>query len=100
MRWHKAQLFRIMDQVCDHPAGNVIRFGILFCNPDLTIPDTLTSHHRLSCNYFSMYWVLNKCIKDMMVESGTMSIFGTISNHVEMTTKQKSWKSNALEGFN
>ena len=89
-----------MDLGGDHPARNVIRFGELFCTPDLTIPDTLTSHHRPPRNYFPMYRVLNKYIKDLMGESSTRSIFGTISNHVGMTTKQKIWKSNAWEGFN
>ena len=100
VEWQKAQLHRIVDLVRDHPARNVIRFRELFCTPDLTIPDTLTSHHRPPCNYFPIYRVLNEYIKDMMGESGTRSIFRTISNHVGMTTKQKSWKSNAWEGFN
>ena len=55
---------------------------------------------RLSCNYFPLYHVLNKCIKDMMIESGTRSIFGAISTPCGNDNKAETWKSNAWEGFN
>ena len=85
--WHKAMLSRIIDLVKSHPAGNVVRFGEMWCTPDLTSPDTLTTFHKPTCNYFPMYRVLNKYIKDLMVGSGTRSIFGSIS----MKNSQKNW---------
>ena len=88
-----------MDLMRNHPVSKVIRFRMLFCTPDLNTPDTLMSHVRLTRNYFPLYRVLNKCIKDIMIQSGTRSIFGAISTHVGMTTKQKNWKSDAWEDF-
>ena len=97
--WHKAMLSRIVDLVKFHPSGNMVRFGEMWCTPDLTIPDTLTSSHKPNRNYFPMYRVLNKYIKDMMGGSGTRSIFGSISNHVGMTNSQKNWISDTWEGY-
>ena len=92
-------LSRIIDLVKSHPAGNVVRFGEMWCTPDLTSPDTLTTFHKPTCNYFPMYRVLNKHIKYLMIGSGSRSIFGAISNHVGMTGSQKNWISDAWEGY-
>ena len=50
--WHKAMLSRIVDLVRSHLTGNMVRFGEMWCTPDLTIPDTLMSFHKPSHNYF------------------------------------------------
>ena len=89
-----------MDLVQTHPAGNVIRFGMLFLTPNLSIPDTFKSSVKLARDYFPLIWSINKFIKYLMVKSCSRSIFGSVTKHVGMTTKNKNWKCEAWEGFN
>ena len=88
-RWHKAKLLEIMDLVQNNPAGNVICFEMLFFTPDLTIPNTLRSHVRLNRNYLPLFQSLNKCIKDIMIQPCSRSIFGSVNKHVALHVKIK-----------
>ena len=97
--WQKAMLSQLVDLVKTHPSGNVIRFGEMWCTPDLTSPDSLTSFHKPFRNFFPMYKVINTHIKNLMKGSGSRSIYGAISNHVGMTGSQKNWISDAWEGY-
>ena len=98
--WHKACIFELMDLVQTHPAGNVIRFGMLFLQPNLCIPDTFKAPAKLAKDYFPLIRGVNKCIRDLMVRSCSRSIFGSDNKYVGMTTKGRNWKCEAWEGFN
>ena len=92
-------LSHLVDRVKAHPAGNVIRFGEMWCTPDLTSPDTLTSFHKPARNLFPLYRMLNSHIIKLMKGSGSRSPYGTLSTHVGMTGSQKNWIADAWEGY-
>ena len=98
--WHKARIFELMDLVQSHLAGNVIRFGMLFLQPNLCIPDNFKAPAKLAKDYFPLIRGVNKCIRDLMVRSCSRSIFGSANKHVGMTTKCRNWKCEAWKGFN
>ena len=65
--WHKAMLSQLVDLVRTHPSGNVIRFGEMWCTPDLTSPDSLTTFHKPHRNLYPLYKMLNSHIRKMMM---------------------------------
>ena len=92
-------LSQLVDLVKAHPSGNVIRFGEMWCTPDLTSPESLTTFHKPYRNLYPLYKMLNSHISKLMRGSGSRSIYGAISNHVGMTGSQKNWISDAWEGY-
>ena len=82
-----------------HPAGNVIRFGLLFYTPDLVKPRQLTANLKLRQNFLPLFEKLNNFIKEKMTKSCSRTVFGSFKKHVGMTSKLKNWKSEAWEGF-
>ena len=61
--WHKDALSHLFDRVKAHHAGNVIRYGFMWCTPALTCPDTLTSYHKPARNLYPLYKILNSHIE-------------------------------------
>ena len=89
---------RLVDLVKSHPSGNMVRFGEMWCTPDMTSPDSLTMFHKPTRIYIPMYKMINKHMKDLVIGSGSRFIFGAISNHVGIMGSQKNWISDAWEG--
>ena len=92
-------LSQLVDLVKAHPSGNVIRFGEMWCTPDLTSPDSLTTFHKPLRNLYPLYKMLNSHIIKLMRGFGSRSPYGAISNYVGMTGSQKNWISDAWEGY-
>ena len=94
--WHKEKILELMKIVERHPAGNVIRFGLLFYTPDLVKPRQLTANLNLRHNFLPLFEKVNNFIKEKMTKSCSRTVFGSFKKHVGMTSKLKS---EAWEGF-
>ena len=97
--WHKEMLIELMKIVERHPAGNVIRFGLLFYTPDLVKLRQMTANLKLRQNFFSLFEKINNFIKEKMSKFCSRTIFGSFKKHMGITSKLKNWKSEAWEGF-
>ena len=49
--WHKEKILELMTLVERHPAGNVIRFGLLFFTPDLVKAKTVNCKHKVEAKF-------------------------------------------------
>lgn len=84
-RWHKENILEIMTLVQNHPAGNIIHFGMLYYTPNLVIPRSLIANIRLRCNNLPLFDSINRFIKDKLIHSCSRTIFGSVNKHVWMT---------------
>ena len=75
--WHKKKILELIQIVDRHPAGNVIRFGLLFYTPDLVKPRQITANLNLRHNFLSLFEKINKFTKDKMTKSGSRTVFGS-----------------------
>ena len=98
--WHKAKILELVDLLHSHQSGSVIRFGLLFMNPSLCIPDTFNTRLKLPRNYFPLVRGINNFIGYLMSNSCSKSSFGSLGKHVGITVSGKGWKAEAWEGFN
>ena len=100
IEWHRTKIFELIDLLHTHPAGNVIRFGLVFIYPSLCIPETFTKPYKLANNYLPLVTGINTHIINFMTKSCSRSTFGSIGKHVGITVKGKNWKVDAWENFN
>ena len=98
--WHRTKILELVDLVHSHPSGSVIRFGLVFMNPSLCIPDNFNTRFKLDKNCFNLVRGINDCIKFLMENTCSKSTFGSFGKHVGVTVSGKGWKSEAWEGFN
>ena len=100
IEWHRTKIFELIDLLHTHPAGNVVRFGLVFIYPSLCTPETFTKPYKLANNYLPLVTGINTHIINFMTKSCSRSTFGSIGKHVGITVKGKNWKVDAWENFN
>ena len=100
IEWHRTKIFELIDLLLTHPAGNVIRFGLVFIYPSLCIPKTFSKPYKLANDCLPLVTGINTAITKYMTKSCSRSTFGSIGKHVGITAKGKNWKVDAWESFN
>ena len=100
IEWHRTKIFELIDLLLTHPAGNVIRFGLVFIYPSLCIPKNFTKPYKLANDCLPLVTGINTHITKYMTGSCSRSTFGSIGKHVGITAKGKNWKVDAWENYN